>query len=61
MALATSATISAEKSMPVFTVSAPMSARTASICEATKSVGQGWMPLTPRVFWAVRAVIALAP
>ncbi len=47
--------------MPILTASAPMSESTASIWAATKSTGTAWMALTPRVFWAVRAVITLMP
>ena len=34
---------------------------TVAICSATNSGGTSWMPVTPTVFWAVRAAIALMP
>ena len=52
---------SGEKSMPILTASVPMSESTASIWAATKSTGTAWMAVTPRVFWAVRAVMTLMP
>mmetsp|Transcript_3781 Transcript_3781/g.11360 ORF Transcript_3781/g.11360 Transcript_3781/m.11360 type:complete len:346 (+) Transcript_3781:1334-2371(+) len=47
--------------MPVFTASAPMSPTTASICSPTKPASTPLIELTPRVFWAVSAVIADIP
>jgi hypothetical protein len=47
-------------SMPVFSASAPMSLSTTSICWAMKAGSTGTTPCTPTVFWAVRAVIAVA-
>ena len=48
-------------SMPVLTASAPMSDRTASIWSDKCWVGTVWTPLTPLVFWAVRAEMAEVP
>jgi hypothetical protein len=61
MAVATVRTISGACSMPILTACAPMSPSTASICAARNSGGAAWMAVTPRVFWAVSAVMALMP
>ena len=53
--------IAALLSMPVFTASGTMSAKTASICAATNSGGTSWTPVTATVFCAVSAVIAAMP
>ena len=47
-------------SMPVLSASAPMSVSTTSICWAMKAGSTATTPCTPSVFWAVRAVIAVA-
>ena len=44
--------------MPVLPPRTVMSAATASICATTKLGRDAWTPVTPRVFWAVSAVIA---
>ena len=57
-----SATIRAmagEPSMPIFTASTPTSLAQASICAATISADNASTPLTPSVFCAVIAVIAV--
>jgi hypothetical protein len=46
--------------MPILIAATSKSARTAAICAATISGGGKWIALTPRVFCAVSAVIALA-
>ena len=56
----TSLTTSEECSIPIFTASAPMSDRTASICPLRISVGTAWTACTPSVFCTVMAVIAVA-
>ena len=56
---ATASIVAASPSMPVFTASAPGSAKAISICRATKPGGTEWMACTPRVSWAVSAVIAV--
>ena len=58
---ATVSMMAALASMPVLTASAPMSVRTASICSATRCSGIASQSLTPSVFCAVTAVMALAP
>src|SRR5215217_4299903 len=45
--------------MPIFTASAPRSERTTSICSSTNEAGIAITLATPRVFWAVSAVIAV--
>jgi hypothetical protein len=45
--------------MPIFTASAPMSPRQASICAPTISGDRTSIAVTPRVFCAVTAVIAV--
>ena len=52
---------SAVGSMPVLTTSAPMSESTASIWSDRCWVGTVWTPLTPFVFWAVKAEMAEVP
>ena len=47
--------------MPIFTASTRISSKMASICLATKAASGRCTPLTPRVFWAVSAVIAAMP
>src|SRR4029077_56745 len=47
-------------SMPVLSASAPMSPNTTSICWAMNAGSTASTPCTPSVFWAVRAVIAVA-
>ena len=51
----------ASDSMPVFTAATAMSATTASICARTILADAVSTAMTPRVFWAVRAVRALVP
>ena len=58
---ATVSTIGAEKSMPVFAASTPMSEKTASSCARTNSAGASCTAVTPTVFCAVSATIALMP
>ena len=48
-------------SMPIFTAPILRSRATTAICCVTNSGGTTWTPSTPSVFWAVSAVIALAP
>src|SRR6266851_6563837 len=45
---------------PVLSASAPMSLSTTSICWAMKAGSTATTPCTPSVFWAVKAVIAVA-
>ncbi len=45
--------------MPVLMASTPMSSTTARNWAATKSRGTACTPATPRVFWAVSAVITV--
>lgn len=52
---------SAVGSIPVFTISAPMSDSTASIWSDKWGVGTVCTPLTPLVFWAVSAEMAEVP
>ena len=47
--------------MPVFAASTPMSSKTASSCAVTNSGGNSWIAVTPTVFCAVNATIALIP
>ena len=58
---ATVSIIRAEKSIPVFAASTPMSSKTASSCAVTNSGGSSWIAVTPAVFCAVSATIALIP
>jgi hypothetical protein len=53
--------ISRLTSMPSLAASTPMSVATASIWAATDSAGMTSTRVTPSVFWAVSAVIALVP
>lgn len=48
-----------DDTIPVFTASGKMSVTTAFICSLRKSGVTSMIPVTPVVFWAVRAVIAL--
>ena len=50
---------SAEETMPIFTASGKMSVKIASSCSLRKRGVDSKMSVTPVVFWAVRAVIAL--
>jgi len=61
MAQATTSTTSGACSMPILTASTPMSSSTAASWAFRKAGGTPWMPLTPSVFCAVRAVIAVMP
>ena len=45
--------------MPIFTASGKMSVKTASSCSTKKCGVVSKMSVTPVVFWAVRAVMAL--
>ena len=59
-----SATVSitaAENSIPVLAASTPMSEKTASSCARTNSGGTSSTSVTPTVFCAVRATIAVVP
>src|SRR3977135_1092228 len=47
--------------MPTLTASAPMSSSTARTWARMISGGTAWIALTPTVFWAVIAVIAVVP
>ena len=60
-ACATVSTIGVCDNIPIFTAATSRSANTASICAATNADGTSWMALTPCVFCAVSAVMALAP
>jgi hypothetical protein len=53
--------ISALPSMPILIAATAKSSRTASICAPTIPVGGVWTVRTPRVFWAVSAVMTQAP
>ena len=57
----TASMMATSASMPVFAATGSRSSTTAPICLATSSGPTVWMPNTPRVFWAVTAVIADAP
>ena len=48
-----------EGKIPILTTSTPISSMQASICLTTNSEGVWWMAATPRVFWAVKAVVAV--
>ena len=52
---------SAVPSMPIFTAPTARSPKTESICWRTKAGLTGNTPCTPSVFWAVSAVMTLAP
>jgi len=54
-------TMSDRATMPTLTALTSRSANTASSCAVTNSAGTTWTPVTPRVFWAVSAVITDAP
>ena len=58
---ATTSMIAAFASIPVFTASGRMSSTTASICAATNAGGASCIAVTPIVFCAVSAVIAVVP
>ena len=47
--------------MPIFTASTPMSLATARTCSTMNSPGTACTPVTPSVFCAVNAVIAVMP
>src|SRR3954453_7715926 len=47
--------------MPILTASTPMSSATARTCSTMNSPGTGWIAVTPTVFCAVSAVIAVIP
>src|SRR4029079_9902651 len=57
----TASTVAGAGSMPVVTVAGGTAPATASICAMTSSVETGSQAVTPRVFWAVTAVMALVP
>ena len=57
----TTATCGRSASMPVLTAPMERSAATLSICAAMKSGSISSTPVTPWVFWAVNAVMTLAP
>src|SRR3954469_10240069 len=57
----TARTVSAVPSMPIFTASTPMSPTTWRTCSTIISGGTGCTALTPVVFCAVSAVIAVMP
>ena len=48
-----------DDTMPILTASGKMSVNTASSCSARKCGVESKMSVTPVVFWAVRAVMAL--
>ena len=52
---------SREKSIPVLAASTPMSEKTASSSASTNSGGSSCTAVTPSVFCAVNATIALVP
>ena len=58
---ATVSIISREKSIPVFAASTPMSSKTASSCARRNSAETSCTAVTPVVFCAVSATIALMP
>src|SRR6202167_3906982 len=58
---ATTATVAAEASIPVFTAATGRSCRTASICRSTKAGSMTRTPRTAVLFWAVTAVTTLVP
>jgi hypothetical protein len=58
---ATASIISARESIPIFAAAIVKSSATASICAATKAGSRLAIALTPSVFCAVIAVIALVP
>ena len=60
-ASATTFIISLEYNIPVLAISMLISSSIVSICFLTKFAGNGKISFTPFVFWAVRAVIAVAP
>src|SRR3954471_2772542 len=60
-ALATAATVSRVPSIPIFTASTPMSSATARTCSTMNSAGTVCTPVTPTVFCAVNAAIAVIP
>src|SRR3954469_7494235 len=47
--------------MPILTASTPMSSATARTCSTMNSPGTGWIAVTPTVFCAFSAVIAVIP
>ena len=51
----------AENSMPVLAACTGKPSSTARSCSTTNSGSGAWMPVTPRPFWAVRAVMTLMP
>ena len=58
---ATAPIVSTVPSIPILTASTPMSAATARTCATMTSGGIVWTAVTPTVFWAVIAVIAVIP
>src|ERR1700716_3779160 len=61
MAAATADAFAAVPSIPLLNADGGRSSQTESICARTRSVETGSHLLTPRVFWAVTAVIAEVP
>jgi cyanate permease len=53
--------VASSPSIPIFTASMPMSPATALTWATMISGGIGWTAVTPTVFWAVIAVIAVIP
>ena len=51
----------AEKSMPVLAATTGKPSSTVASCRAANSGSGAWMPVTPRPFWAVRAVMTQLP
>src|SRR3954468_5167913 len=60
-ARATASTVSRVPSIPIFTASTPMSSTTARTCSTMNSAGTVCTPVTPTVFCAVNAAIAVIP
>ena len=54
------AMMAADDTMPIFTAAGRMSSNTASICAATKAGSMSSTPVTPSVFCAVSAVMAVS-
>ena len=57
----TASIVATVPSIPIFTASTPMSSATWRTCSTITSGGIGCTALTPTVFWAVIAVIAVMP
>ena len=60
-AATTASIVSTVPSIPILTASTPMSEATARTWAMMMSGGMAWTAVTPTVFWAVIAVIAVMP